>query len=311
MLFKYDKVPYKTKATGMEIGKIQNRIKIADQEEISIDKLVKIIEQGHSFYLCQFKEKNSVSINNVLGTEYLAIDVDNKEHITTLEEAIELIKTNFNVLPELSYFTFSSSTDIPKFRLIYKLDKFVTPEEFKKIYNVLILALNKKYEVIDAQASNINRLWSGTNKAATVYDDSIPFNTDEIISKLPKISERKKAPKIDKDTSCFKYGNYYIKDKEAIMEQLKNEIDIKNYLETHFGVRIKNNRCACPIHGGDNKSALAVYNDTCHCFTHCGTLNIISLAREYYHINDFNEVALRLIQEHNIMINENSIGRKR
>ena len=222
-----------------------------------------------------------------------------------------MIQSEFKATPILSYYTFSSSNETPKFRIIYQLDKFVTPDEFKKIYNVLILTINKDHEVIDVQASNINRLWSGTNKELQVYDNVIPFNTDQVTSRLPKLPEKKKAPKIDKDTSSFKYGNYYIKDKEAILHQLIEEIDIKDYLETHFGARIKNNRCNCVIHGGTNKSALAVYENTVHCFTHCGTMNIISLARKYYGINDFNEVALRLIQEHNIMINENSIGRRR
>ena len=311
MLFKRDIISYKTKANSKEIVQIQMRLKNMNQIEFSLEELTKVIERGSSFYLCQFKENGSVSLDNTLGTEYIALDIDNKEHVTTLKEVINMIQSKFNSTPILSYYTFSSSNETPKFRIVYQLDKFVSPEEFKKIYNVLILTLNKDFEVLDNQTTNCNRLWSGTNKGVTVYNNSTTFNTEEIISRLPKLPEKKKAPKIDKDTSSFKYGNYYIKDKEAIMEQLKNEIDIKNYLETHFGVRIKNNRCACPIHGGDNKSALAVYNDTCHCFTHCGTLNIVSLAREYYHINDFNEVALRLIQEHNIMINENSIGRKR
>lgn len=311
MLFKRDIISYKTKAKSEEIAKIQTRLKNMNQIQLTIEELKNTIERGSSFYLAQFKENGSVSLDNTLGTEYIALDIDNKEHVVFLEDAIELVKSNFNSTPVIAYFTFSSTASMPKFRLIYKLDKFITPDEFRRLYNVLILTINKDHEIIDNQTTNCNRLWSGTNKTTIVYDDSIALNVDEVISKLPKTSEKKKAPKIDKDTSSFKYGNYYIKDKKAMMEQLKNEIDIKNYLETHFGVRIKNNRCACPIHGGDNKSALAIYNDTCHCFTHCGTMNIVTLAREYYHINDFNEVALRLIQEHNIMINENSIGRKR
>lgn len=311
MLFKHDRVNYKVKASSQEIGKIQNRLKAIPQEKFSINKLIKAIENGNSFYLCQFKEEKSVSISNVLGTSMLAIDIDNKENIIQLSEAIDMIKSKFNALPVLSYYSFSSTPDFPRFRLIYEFDRFVSAEEFKKVYQVLILALNKDHEVIDVQASNCNRLWAGSNKGVTTYDNAIPFNTDEIISRLPKLPERKKAPIIDKDTSSFRYKEYYIKDKEAILHQLIEEIDIKDYLETHFGAKIKNNRCNCVIHGGTNKSALAVYENTVHCFTNCGTMNIISLARKYYGINDFNEVALRLIQEHNIMINANSIGRRR
>lgn len=311
MFFKADKIQYKQKPKSEDIARIQARLKNMPQIELTIDELARTIARGSSFYLCQFKENGKLSIDNVSGSSYIGIDIDNKEHITTLEEAIELTKTEFQALPLLSYHTFSSSSDVPKFRIIYELDKFIDATDFRKLYNSLILTINKDHEVIDSQASNINRLWSGTNKKVTVYENSIPFSTSEVISRLPKVSEKKKAPKKDIDTSSYKYSNrYYIKDKKTIMNQLKNEIDIKDYLETHFNVQIKNNRCACPIHGGTNKRAFAVYNDTVHCFTHCGTMNIISLAREYYKIQDFDEVAFRLIEEYDIDINENLLGTK-
>lgn len=311
MRFKRDIIRYTTKPDSYEMARIQNRLKNMNQVEFSVENLARTINNGSSFYLCQFKENGSVSIDNTLGTEYIALDIDNKDHTITLQEVINMIQSEFKTLPILSYNTFSSSSERPKFRIIYKLDRFVSPEEFRKIYNVLILTLNKDHEIIDCQASNCNRLWASTNKGVMLYDDAIPFNTDKIISRLPEIPKKKKATKIDTDKSTFKYSNrYYIKNKEMIMNQLKEEIDLKDYLETHFGAKIKNNRCACVIHGGNNKSALAVYNDTCHCFTRCGTMNIISLAREYYHINDFDEVAFRLIEEYNIMIDKNSFIRK-
>ena len=313
MLFKRDAIRYKQKPNSSDIANIQMRLKNMNQIQLTIDELKNTIERGSSFYLAQFKENGSVSIDNTLGTEYIGIDCDNKEQIITLEEVIDLIKSEFNATPILSYFTFSSTKELQKYRLIYQLDRFIDAANFKKLYNSLILTLNKKYEIIDVQASNCNRLWSGTNKAATVYDDSIPFNTSEIISRLPKISEKKKAPKKDIDTSCYNFKGMYINKQytKYITQKLKDEIDIKDYLETHFNVQFKNNRCACPVHNGNNKSAFTVYNNTCHCFTRCGSLDIIDLAKEYYHINDFNEIVFRLLDEYRIPIDEKAILIKR
>ena len=311
MYFKRDTVKYTIKPASTDIAGIQIRLKNMDQVEFSLEELIKTIEQGSSFYLCEFKENKSVAISNVLGTSMLAVDIDNKEHITTLEEVLELIRTNFNSTPMLSYHTFSSSKDIPKFRIIYKLNRFVVPEEFKKVYNMLILTINKEYEVIDNQASNINRLWAGSNKKVIVYDNQTPLNADEIISRIPKAPERKKAPKIIDNPSNYKHSDkFYLKNHRLVAQQLIDEIDIRDFLETHWGVRIEKNRCCCPIHGSDNKTSLAIYDTTVHCYTSCGTMNIINLAREYWKIHDFEEIAFRLIEEYDLDINENLLGLK-
>ena len=308
-LIKRDTISYKFKPSKEEIGKIQNRLKTVAPVEATLETLKETIERGSSFILAEFKEGTiSTKVEDVLCTDMVALDIDNKDgnviypidKQTLLEPFIKLIHEEYGAMPLLSYYSFSHNEECNKFRLIYKLDKDLNPEQYKKFYNSLILFLNKDKPVIDT-TSNINRLWHGTNSKVTTYDP-IPFNTGDIISRLPKVNNRKKRyfdiePPYDfKDFIIL--NNY----KEEICNIILEQIDIKDFILTHFGGEYRNNRGCCPIHRGDNKTAFVIYDNTCHCFTRCGTYNVISLAKEYYHINDFDEIALRLIREYDLSI---------
>lgn len=316
MIIKRDNVRYKFKPNKEEISKIQNRLKTIDTVFMNLEVLKETVETGRAFILAEFKEgTKSTKADDVLFTDLVALDIDNKngnviypiDKQMKLEPFIKLIYEEYGAIPLLSYYSFSHSEECIKFRLIYQLDKALNPELYKKFYNSLILFLNKDNPIIDT-TSNINRLWLGTNKKVTTYNP-IPFNTTDVISKLPIVKSKKRYFR-DTDTSDYRYAKFYIKNKDKICKQLVEEIDIKDYILTHFGGDFKNNRGACPIHRGDNKSAFVIYDNTCHCFTKCGTMNVISLAREYYHINDFNEIAMRLLSEYNIDIEMNDIGKR-
>lgn len=67
------------------------------------------------------------------------------------------------------------------------------------------------------------------------------------------------------------------------IENIKAQLTVTDYLE-YIGVELRRNACACPIHGGDNKTAFTVSRDSqlWRCFTRaeCGGGDVIELIRK-------------------------------
>ena len=67
------------------------------------------------------------------------------------------------------------------------------------------------------------------------------------------------------------------------IENIKAQLTVTDYLE-YIGVELRRNACACPIHGGDNKTAFTVSRDAqlWHCFTRaeCGGGDVITLIQK-------------------------------
>jgi DNA primase len=57
---------------------------------------------------------------------------------------------------------------------------------------------------------------------------------------------------------------------------LKAGITIENVLD-HFGIAHRHHRAACPVHGGDNRSAFSFNDDTFYCHTHGCKGDVVTL----------------------------------
>ena len=138
-----------------------------------------------------------------------------------------------------------------------------------------------------------------------------------------KREEKKKAIASSIKYNSSNYINYdgtnnkYIKTeyKKEVLDLLINYIDLREFIPQHLGGKFrkyKNDLQGCCIlknHSGDrnNKTALLISKDRYKCFT-CGEAgNIITIARQIYNIDNFSEVAFRLMQEYKINIPQNYI----
>lgn len=317
---KISKKGYKEKPCADDIKEITWYMKNNECKSVNYKELAQILEHGHSVLLADFKEVGNIKEDNIQSISCIALDIDSKENKITLFEMISKINSALGFYPILSYCTFSDK-EFNKFRLIYRLENAVDVDTYRTLYLALQWKFNK---YLDPATKNANRIWAGTNKSVFYNENDIPITFKDIV-KLIKAYEssikRKeaKALKVQKqEYNKIEFNNdVYIKPdhKEEVMNFLINNIDLREFIPKHLSGRFKRTgekfTGACVFHGGDNETALVIDKDRYTCFTHCGTGNIITAARKIYNIENFSEVAFKLLQEHGLSIPDSYIRRSK
>lgn len=316
---KYSSAGYKEKPTADDMKKISFEMKNNNSIKIDYKALGKLLEGGHSILLGKFKnDSKSILEENIEYLECIALDIDSKENKITLFEMQSILYKKFGVLPVLAYQTFSD-TDFTKFRLIYRFENAVDVEVYRKFYEALQWKF-KKY--LDQATKNANRIWAGTNKRVILNEKDIAFNFENIL-KLT-LAHDKALERKNKKQSIAKvegYSNFkdedYIKPehKEEVLNYIIDNTDLLTFIQKHFGGRFTERGgkhfCNCVLHGGDNKHALVVTDNTYRCYTKCGTGNIFTVAKMVYKIDNFSQLAFKLAREFNLSIDESMIRRIR
>ena len=126
-----DEVEHTSKPQGKEVGRItkalpNNRVKVA------IPQFANFIERG-----CSFKASvlTSTTKDSFVSSNIVALDVDNKESYTTIDEFMKLTG-KAQLKPFMLYETFSSKDDHQRFRVLYRFNRTITDaEEMEKLYN--------------------------------------------------------------------------------------------------------------------------------------------------------------------------------
>lgn len=320
---KISRIAYDTKPSGEDMKTITFDMMDSNSFKIDYSTLADIIESGHSILLGKYKDGCKSTLEpNIEYLECIALDIDSKENPITLFEMQSLIFKKFGALPILAYPTFSD-LDYTRFRLIYRFEDKVDVEIYRLFYKALIWKF-KKY--LDGATCNANRIWAGTNKKVIYNDSDIPFSTSLVLKLIYNHSQalKRKEKKVEfkKKEEFIKYENEdYIKPefKKEVLEKITKGIDILDFIARHFGgtYKLKGNKyfgsCPLPHHGGDrnNKEAFVIFKDTntYRCFTHCGSGNILSLARLVYGTSNFSRLVFALANEYNIEIDEGYIRR--
>lgn len=315
---KISRKAYKEKPDADDIKEITWHMKNSECKSVNYKKLAIILEQGHSVLLADFKELGNIKEDNINSISCIALDIDSKENKITIFEMISKINSVLGFYPILSYCTFSDK-EFTKFRLIYRLENAVDVETYRLLYLAFQWKFNK---YLDHATKNANRIWAGTNKSVLYNANDIPITFKDII-KLIKAYECSIKRKEEKEIKIQKQkynklefeNDMYIKPehKEEVMNLLINNIDLREFITKHLGGRFKSNNekitGACVFHGGDNETALVIDKDRYTCFTHCGCGNIITAARRIYKIENFSEVAFKLIEEYGLSIPDSYIRR--
>ena len=126
-----DEVEHTEKPQAKEAGRItkalpKNRVKV------SIPQFASFIERG-----CSFKASvlTSTTKDSFVSSNIVALDVDNKESYTTIDEFMKLTG-EAQLKPFMLYETFSSTDDHQRFRVLYRFNRTITDsEEMEKLYN--------------------------------------------------------------------------------------------------------------------------------------------------------------------------------
>lgn len=320
---KFSKKAYEIKPTVDDMKTIFYDMINSNSANIDFKALGERIEEGHSILLGKYKDNcNSVLEDKIEYLECIALDIDSKENEITLFEMQSLIFKKFGTVPILAYPTFSDTGYI-KFRLIYRFENPVDVEVYRSFYEALQWKF-KKY--LDQATKNANRIWAGTDKKVIYNKNDVPFDFGimiKLINSHQKSLERnKKKVEIKKKENYETFENEdYIKPefKQEVMNYIIENTDILAFIERHFGGNYKNKghiltgSCPLPNHQGDgsNKEAFVIFKNTntYRCFTHCGSGNIFTLAKQIYNIDNFSQLVFRITDEFNIGIDEDMIWR--
>ena len=312
MHIKVSKKGYRIKPSADDMKEITWSIKNNNHVKVDLYSLKKYIEAGYSVLLAEFNELGNIQENNIKKIELIALDIDSKENKITMFEMIELVKNKFGIEPALYYTTFSD-LDNTKFRLIYKFQAPVNAEVYKLFYKSLVWKLEK---YLDSQTVNANRIWAGTNKEVFLNEKTIPIPFKLLIklinsynSKLSR--EKNKNKKVNKNFSGESVKlkaemKFNVNRIDELVNYLIDNVDLKDYIQKHFGGTFKRNSDLytgrCVLHGGDNPSALVIYEKSYRCYTCCGSGNIITLAKKVYNTDSFFIATEQLIKELNLSI---------
>ena len=276
---------YKAKPGKEEIGGICNRLK-AKNKIVSIkpDDLMGAIEKGRT-YTPGIMEGTSGS--GWKGQQLICADIDNKkplkdeagnvvkdetghvidipcEHIITTAEALDIMKAN-NLDPLFMYYTFSSTKELPKFRVACVLsEKLTEGEEAKRLTRKLAHLFNSTTNEPNADTSitNLDRMLLGSTPGSVCYkSDHVTDKAD-----LDKLID----PEQPKEDDFSKLLKVYTEDDKQL-EADRDNFDLLDYvLKDNPGAKVKKigsnlyvNPCPICGHNNDfhikNKSFWACY----------------------------------------------------
>lgn len=219
-----DKTPFKEKPTSKDVSLIQNRLKnISTINDITLNDLINYISLGYTIRPAVLK--SGATENDFVQQEIIFVDVDNKkdsEKIISIEEILDIFKS-YSLKPCFYYETFSSTKDVPRYRVIFILDK---PIVYKDKMNKLLDIINNLVPNTDTSCATVSKLFYGTTgkEKITVVDLAATVKEDEIIDIAKNYSSKEdytSEEKINQLIKNFDLLNYIMQDTNKIRETNK------------------------------------------------------------------------------------------
>lgn len=269
-----DNTQYKSKPSGPDYAGINNRMKQAQEQQLTVVELAHHIENGCTYLAGHFIDRSiGRKKENIKNINIFSLDIDNK-----YTEDGKDVYTNYNIgqvigsiaeftgaTPLIIYTTYSKENEAnnsPRFRLIYGLDKVIDHEGLELLQEHII---NKFPTMFDQACKDASRLFLGTCNEVMALEGYTLLDTS-IINKLKEekrqadkqraeeLEVKRQARKSRKplDPSCGTGGF-----NDDIIDELKS-LDISDYLVSQGYTDIEKckdgYKMPCPIHGGRNKN---------------------------------------------------------
>lgn len=213
-----DDVSFKQKPEPDEVSKIQMRLKNTNSyKEVSIEELLNYIGTGHTIIPAVMY--GGTKAENWVEQQLFEVDIDNTDDgkIIKPEEVINLLINN-GIHPFAYYYTFSSTEEKPKFRLLFKTDELINDiNKAKFIIETLVEFIPQS----DHACVNVNRLYHGTNaqeKEVIMLDENAIITLNDIVRIYKNPEEEKRTKKDNGFWSMVNDYNWldYLKDEEAL-----------------------------------------------------------------------------------------------
>ena len=300
----------------MQVGRLRSKY---TKRNVDARQLASEIMKGKAFICGSVIDPSlkTLEAHNVHNFEIFCIDVDNTDssNIISKKELMMKIYNDLGIGPIIAYDTFSSTDEIPRYRLVYQFEKPIkTSFEYKEMYQ----RLKALYPtIIDVQCANSNRIWQGTNKKVSV-NPKLPLVREEFFTKLKEktnsleiLGEKRNKKSLKIKYKNVKYIPYDLKlnwqHKNEIIETVKSSIDILDFMKNE-GFNAHDNddmyyRGICPFHlNADNIHGFFVNTNSqkAYCATHecCGG-DIFDITQTIYNLT-FYEALQKLITDYDV-----------
>ncbi len=175
LFFSYDPKKFNYKPSKKEAGGINNRLLNNYKIECPIYDLAALIAKGHAVSPALFVEERSS--NGFYAAHMLFLDIDYGIGIEEFRKA----SVDYGLYPNLIYPTYNYTSEKPRFRVVYVLDRII---QNKKVYKYLLKGLGNLFPRVDSQCLEPSRLFLGTiatqiedleNKRVIKVDDTFRY----------------------------------------------------------------------------------------------------------------------------------------
>lgn len=282
---------FDSKPKGQQtIGAIRNRLcSPASIREIDADRLIIAVSQGRTFTPAEMTGTRGDSWK---GQQVICADIDNDsgmkdengnkvmiDHPLTPAGAVEAM-FKYGIDPYFMYYTFSSRTDWPKFRIVLILDEVITdPQEAADLTARFIGIFNKAVpHCADISAYDNARLFFGGRADSVMYESQVvtPLGTLRTLPEPPQDDNEADNPRPQQitkpkgtDSNKKGLGGSY----EALLDQFeadKATFDLVGYVHQTTSSRphrtgAKTFYNPCPICG--HNDCFNVTGALWHCFS--------------------------------------------
>lgn len=224
VLAQVDTESYAVKPSGYEFGTINNRISMQPFKKYTVDELISLIVNGRTVSPSGVKKNEQWK-----GQQMIMLDFDIDYVGITRDDVIEYAK-EIGLEPTFSYYTYSSTDDMPRFRFIYCFDKTITDGATMKAITGNMFKKFYMYAV-DEQCDDYRRMFAGT-VFKDVYVSNLIYSTRFNSEQLSKIDELfSESISNDDDFRVggkfkhYLFGQYMI-DKYHIVRLNKNQLHL-------------------------------------------------------------------------------------
>ena len=166
------------------VSKIKNRLKKGELKEqfLTIEDLSNKLINGYAIIPAILQ--GGASDNNFVSQQVFMIDIDNKEKVLTIEDALKLCK---NINPAFIYATFNYKSNLPKYRIVFVLDREITSKNDRDFIQKYLINLFNDFA--DSSCVDCSRVFYGGKKLLYNSFNSI-VNSDVILKNYRQTSNK-------------------------------------------------------------------------------------------------------------------------
>ena len=225
VLAQVDTESYAVKPSKYQIGKIRNRISMQSFKKYTINDLKLLIVNGRTVSPSGAKNNKHWKMQQIIMLDF---DLDLMYAGTTRDDVIQYAK-GIGLEPTFSYYTYSSTDDVPRFRFVYCFKEPITDGDTMK---AIIGNMFSKFDTyaVDGQCSDYCRMFLGTAND-DVYVSNLIYSSRFSSEQISKVDDLLVENNSASDNEFFIRGKFqhhllgkYMIDKFHIVRLNKNQL---------------------------------------------------------------------------------------